>query len=126
MTYFFDNCIAPPIAEALRALGVEVKVLREEFAQAAKDVAWMPVVAAKGWIAITDDHRIRTRPAEKAVREKAGLRTVFIPPGVVQLTFWAQAAWFVARWPAIEAGTEKMKRGECVVVQMNGKCAVEK
>ena len=42
------------------------------------DVEWMPRVARAGWIVITRDRRIRTRPAERKIFEEQGLRSVWI------------------------------------------------
>ena len=42
------------------------------------DVEWMPRVAHAGWIVITRDRRIRTRPAERKIFEEQGLRSVWI------------------------------------------------
>ena len=42
------------------------------------DLDWMPVVGRNGWIVLTRDRRIRTRPAELIAYREHGLRSVWI------------------------------------------------
>lgn len=44
----------------------------------ALDLDWMPIVGASGFIAITRDRRIRTRPAELDAYITHGIRSVWI------------------------------------------------
>jgi hypothetical protein len=39
------------------------------------DVEWIPVVAARGWVVITIDHHLRTRPHEAALAAQHGLKS---------------------------------------------------
>jgi hypothetical protein len=83
VTYFFDNNIAPAIAEALRVLRQDTVhiadcatrgIVRDD-----TDIAWMPKVAKVGWFAVTVDNNIHRRREEKAAREACGLRVVYLP-----------------------------------------------
>jgi hypothetical protein len=64
--FFIDHCLGTEkVAERLRRAGVEVRVLVEAgFREDAEDVAWLPVVAARGWAVLTKDKRIRRRAIE--------------------------------------------------------------
>lgn len=64
--FFIDHCLGTEeVAQRLRSEGVEVHVLVDEgFAQDAQDVAWLPIVAAKGWAILTKDKRVRRHPLE--------------------------------------------------------------
>jgi len=44
----------------------------------ARDLDWMPTVGAAGFIVVTRDRRIRTRPAELAAYRSFGIRSVWI------------------------------------------------
>ncbi len=59
MIYFFDNNFSPKHARMLAALGVEVRVLRDEFPENVKDVDYLPRLRDTGWILITSDKHIR-------------------------------------------------------------------
>jgi hypothetical protein len=62
---------------ALRASGWSIELHDDHFPQNTKDVDLFPVVARSGWVFVTQDARIRYRPAEKEAWLNAGLR-VFV------------------------------------------------
>jgi hypothetical protein len=49
-----------------------------EIPRGTADLEWMPVVGRNGWIVLTRDRRIRTRPAEQLAYWEHGLRSVWI------------------------------------------------
>ena len=64
--FFIDHCLGTgAVAQRLRAEGVEARVMVDEgFSQDAEDVAWLPIVASRGWAILTKDKRIRRHPLE--------------------------------------------------------------
>ncbi|WP_433012489.1 hypothetical protein [Kribbella sp. CA-294648] len=50
----------------------------EEIPRGTPDLTWMPIVGERGWIILTRDRRIRTRPAEQLAYWEHGLRSVWI------------------------------------------------
>jgi hypothetical protein len=52
--------------------------LLPEVPRGSQDLDWMPLVGRTGWIALTRDRRIRSRPAELATYREHGLCTVWI------------------------------------------------
>ena len=60
---------------ALRALGWAIEAHDDHFGQVTKDIDLFPAVAAAGWVFLTQDARIRYRPAEASALREAGLRT---------------------------------------------------
>lgn len=62
---------------ALRASGWAVETHDDHFAQDTKDVDLLPAVAAREWVFVTQDARIRYRSAETRAWREAGLR-VFV------------------------------------------------
>ncbi len=53
--------------EALRDLGVDVKIHDEHFAPDTPDEEWLRVVSARGWFVLTGDKRIPRSPLAVAV-----------------------------------------------------------
>jgi hypothetical protein len=49
-----------------------------EIPRGTPDLEWMPIVGKNGWIVLTRDRRIRTRPAEQLAYWEHGLRSVWI------------------------------------------------
>lgn len=52
--------------------------LLPEVLPGAEDLDWMPIVAELGWIVLTRDRRIRSRPAELLTYREHGVRSVWI------------------------------------------------
>ncbi len=64
--YFIDRSIGKHIFPGiLRQARILVEVHDDHFAQDEEDAIWIPKVAEAGWISVTTDKRIRTRPHEK-------------------------------------------------------------
>lgn len=42
------------------------------------DLDWMPLVGERGWIVLTRDRRIRTRPVELRTYRECGVRSVWL------------------------------------------------
>lgn len=53
----------------------------DHFEPVTKDVDLLPAVAAKGWIFLTQDARIRYRSAEATALREAGLKTFVLVTG---------------------------------------------
>ena len=67
----------------------------------ALDTEWMPLVAARGWIALHRDRRIRTRPVELALFHQHRLRTVWFG-GRKDLSSRDQLVLLERHWEALE------------------------
>jgi len=65
------------------------------------DDVWMPEVAKRGWIAIGRDKRIRTRPGEKELFARHGLR-VFRIVGTKKMSTWDEVVRLAALWDELE------------------------
>jgi hypothetical protein len=55
-----------------------VKHHDDEFPEDAEDVDWLPIIGSRGWIIITQDHRIRTRPNERRAYYAAAARAFVV------------------------------------------------
>lgn len=67
-----------------------------------KDKDWLPVVALYGWVVITNDRKIRTRPHEAPVALEHGLRCVHVAPNTRDANRWDFIRLIAARWDSIE------------------------
>lgn len=65
------------------------------------DDVWMPRVADEGWIAIGRDAKLRTRPGERELFRRHGLR-VFRIKGQKYMSTWDELVRLVRLWDEIE------------------------
>jgi hypothetical protein len=121
VTFFFDNTFPHQIPALLRLMDVDAIHLSERFPQDTKDVVWLPEASRHGWIVITGDQNIRTRPAERVALEQANLITFFAYKGFTKQGRWDQVIWIVKHWRAIETHAGKSPRGMSYEVNVNGK-----
>ena len=121
MRYFFDNNLAPTIAEALKALGQDTIHMADceehGIRRDDEDVAWMPRVAQLGWTAVTIDSHIRRRQEERRVRQACGLRVVYLYGSFGRkLRGFQQAVFLLRAWEEIVRVTAGAKPGQCFEV----------
>src|SRR4051794_20819892 len=62
---FIDRSIPRSVAEALKRVRDDVCWLEDVFEHNEPDTVWLPDVGARGWLVITRDKKIRTRPGER-------------------------------------------------------------
>ncbi len=62
---FVNGSMPRVVADELRRVGKNAKAKIELFQQDVKDPVWLRAVGINGWLGITRDAKIRTRPAER-------------------------------------------------------------
>jgi predicted nuclease of predicted toxin-antitoxin system len=62
---FIDRSIPKPVAEALQKVRDDVEWLEPRFHHNAKDYEWLREAGTNGWLCISRDKHIRTRPGER-------------------------------------------------------------
>ncbi len=67
------------------------------------DPDWIPKVAAMGWLVITRDRHMLSRPAERQEIVQSGARHIRLDPSRGQLSKWDQLEILMIRWRSIEA-----------------------
>jgi hypothetical protein len=125
--FFFDNCLPPSLAHALKLLaakdGHEIQHLRDQFPPATTDVEWINKLGADGeWVIVSGDLRISRSKHERAAWLQSHLTSFFLAKGWMNISFWEQA-WKLIRWfPDIvkQAGMVKPGAGFEVPVKYNG------
>lgn len=65
------------------------------------DPTWIPIVGERGWIMVTDDKGLRTRPAEAQLAIDSDLQVIHLF-GVGHLNKWDQLVFLTSKWPQIE------------------------
>lgn len=66
------------------------------------DSEWIPIVGMRRWILITNDQRIRTRPAEASLAVEHALMVIHLHGRPGTQTAWKQAERLLSRWYAVE------------------------
>lgn len=108
MKFFFDNCIAWRIADALATLmendGFEIVPLRAKFPEDTPDEVWMPALGREGgWHVISGDVRIFTHKTRRMVWTTSRLTTFFLHSSWMSSAYTERqkAARLLARWDEI-------------------------
>ncbi|MBI2774083.1 MAG: DUF5615 family PIN-like protein [Chloroflexi bacterium] len=120
MTFFFDNNLSPVLVQGLRAFGEDVQHLRDSFAAEAPDTEWIPEVARRGWVVVTRDKHIRTRPLELDALRSHGLR-VFIFSQKRDPDRWGWVELVVRRWLELKRFTETNGRPFVALIPEHGR-----
>lgn len=85
----------------------------------ALDVAWMPIVAQRDWVAIRRDRRIHTRPVEVRVFAEVGLRTVWLG-GKKDMSSAQQLELVLRHWSAMERRRDELGPGPWSITLLGG------
>lgn len=62
---FVDRSIPKAVAEALKQVRDDVVWLEDRFPHDTKEVVWLREAGAQGWLVVSRDKKIRTRPGER-------------------------------------------------------------
>jgi PIN like domain len=76
--------------------------IAHQLARGTLDPQWIPVVAARGWIAITGNGRIRTHPDESRLAVENGLRVICVSDSRGPSDTWQKLTYFARHWTAVE------------------------
>ena len=74
------------------------------------DPDWIPMVGDSGWVVITHDKRLRTRPREAALAVEHKLKVVHLYQAGA-MTAWEQAVRVMTNWSAVESQIEQAPDG---------------
>ena len=128
MKFFFDNCIAWRLADALSTLlendGFEIVALRSKFSEDTPDEVWLPALGREGgWVVISGDVRIITNKARRAVWAASKLTTFFLHSSWMGKSFTERqkAARFLERWDDIVEKASGAPQGTAFYLPYKGK-----
>jgi len=84
---FIDRSIPRGVADALKKVREDVRWLEDEFSHDTKETDWLPEIGRRGWLVVSRDKKIRTRPGERRALLDAGVGC-FILAQKQNLTRW--------------------------------------
>ena len=121
MKLLLDENLPPLLAESIQVLArnetYEVHHVIPWLGAGTSDVNWIKTAGRDGgWIAITNDHHISTRPHEIAAWRQNGLIGFVLPKMFNQLTFWAKAAFLTRWWDEIIKAARTAAAGDMYLV----------
>lgn len=120
MTFVFDRHIAPRVVNAMKVMGVDGAHLDEQFPQTARDVDWVPQVAANGSAVVSIDRRMNRNPEERKMLGECGVLAFFLASGFAKLSAWEQLIHLARAWEKIEAKAANPGRDRLFLVSVNG------
>jgi hypothetical protein len=85
IVFFVDRSLGKiDVPDALRVAGYRCECHDDYWDQTTEDSVWLAGVAARNWVVLTKDERIRYRPLELQALESARLRTFILICGNVR------------------------------------------
>ena len=73
-TFFVDRCLGTHVSNALQEAGLRVERHATHFAEDADDATWLSDVGSRGWIVLTKDKAISSKPVELEAVKRANIR----------------------------------------------------
>jgi hypothetical protein len=127
MRIYFDENFSPALVEGLRRIqegrrrdDIEVCSVKEEFGRGARDEDWIPGIASRHGVVITQDTNIHRTKAQWELCRRNKIGVFFVKPpkkgwgywDIVQLTF----RW----WPQICVLSREGKRPFSFLIEQTG------
>lgn len=88
-----------------------ISPIAKELPRGVLDIDWIPEVAARGWVAITKNHKIRTNPTEAKVAVETQARIVGFAGRSGNMTSWQMVTTLARHWAAIETQIDAAPTG---------------
>jgi hypothetical protein len=85
--------------------------LEEVLPEGMDDPDWIPTIGDRGWVVVTNDRRIRTRPLEAQLAIKHRLKVVHLHGRVGHSSAWDQLTRLTTRWDAILRQQDRVPDG---------------
>lgn len=112
MIIYVDENLAPVLAKGFDILQkplnyklkdpIEVKSIKQEFGEGAKDEDWIPKVSKDQDCVITQDYNIKRIQHQRKLCEKQGLGMFYFrPPSKNGFSYWDMLTMMVKVWPEI-------------------------
>jgi hypothetical protein len=123
MRLYVDENITPNIAQALAILqnprvqeNIEVFTIRDEFGPGTPDEVWIPKVATKDGIVITQDLNIHRVRQQRELYRQHGLGVVFFKPPKKGYQYWDLVEFYIKRWKVVKEEVKKLNKPFALVV----------
>lgn len=79
--------------------------------QGITDPEWIPIVGGRGWVVITTDRRLRTKPQEAELAITHKLKVIHLQGDVGKRSAWEQLVRVAVRWSSVEEQVAKAPEG---------------
>jgi PIN like domain len=99
LVFFTDRDLGKQFPKILRSGGLTVERHHDHFAPNASDETWLEAAGQRGWIALTHDRRIRSKPNELAAVMRYGVALLVI---IGKAPYPELARSFVATLPRVQ------------------------
>jgi len=123
MRFYVDENITPNIAQALAILqnprvqeNIEVFTIRDVFGAGTPDEIWIPKVADKDGIVITQDLNIHRVRQQRELYRQYGLGVVFFKPPKKGYQYWDLVEFYIKRWKVVKEEVKKLNKPFALVV----------
>lgn len=123
MIVYVDENMAPVLSEGFNLLQkplnfkqklkdpIEVKSIKTEFGEGAKDEDWIPKVGPQKACVITQDYNIQRLRQQRELCEQHGLGMFYFrPPSKGGFGYWDMVKLLVKHWPEIMKTADKKTR----------------
>ncbi len=117
---FIDRSIPKGVADALKAVRDDVRWLEDEFQHDTKESVWLPEIGKRGWLVISRDKKIRTRPGERRALVEARVGC-FILAQKQNLTRWGYLKLIAASLDEMEEAFARTQKPFIYTVGRTGK-----
>jgi len=123
MKFYVDENITPNIAKALAILqnprvqeNIKVYTIRELFGAGTPDEVWIPEVASKNGVVITQDLNIHRVRQQRELYKQHGLGVVFFKPPKKGYQYWDLVEFYIRRWKVVKDEVRKLNKPFALVV----------
>lgn len=121
MKILLDENLPARLAESIQVLArdepYEINHVIPWLGKGTSDVNWIRAVGREGgWVVISNDHHIATRPHEIAAWRQNGVIGFILPKMFNQLRFWEKAAYLMRWWETIIEAATVAKPGDMHLV----------
>ena len=82
---FIDRSIPKSVAQALKEVRTDILWLEDRFAHNTPDEEWLRRAGTEGWLVLSRDKKIRTRPAERRTILESGVACFILTQGAIPL-----------------------------------------
>ncbi|WP_034261057.1 PIN-like domain-containing protein [Altibacter lentus] len=123
MIVYIDENLAPVLASGFNILQaplnfrhklkepIEVRSIKKEFGEGAKDEDWIPKLSSGKDCVITQDYNINRIKEQRQLCEKFNIGMVYFrPPSKNGFEYWDMVSMLVKHWPEIIKKATKEKR----------------
>lgn len=128
MRLYFDENFSPSLIEGIRIIqdgrksdDITVCSVEEEFSRGAKDEDWIPGIAAKHGVVLTQDTNLHRTRAQAQLCRASKIGVFFFKPPKKGWSYWQIVQLVIRWWPEICARSKETKKPFGFVIEHDGR-----